>query len=300
MRPAANRHLTVRDRVFLAVNGFGLSVLVLLFLYPLVYVVSASFSSPGAVVSGRVWLFPVDVSLAGYRAVFRHEAIWTGYGNSFFYMTAGTTINVVMTVLMAYPLAKPGFYGRGFFTFLLVFTMMFNGGLIPTFLLVRRLGLYNTRWALLITQALTPFNVIIARTYFRHSIPRELYDSAVIDGASDTRYIHSILLPLSKPMLAVIALYYAVWHWNQFFWALVYLSDRALYPLQLVLRDILIRNEVSIEAVGGDILELERLQGMADLLKYSLSVVASVPVLVVYPFVQKYFVKGVMIGALKG
>lgn len=300
MNVISSKRLSREDQVFMTVNGGVLWLLLILLLYPLLYVLSSSFSSPSAVISGKVWLFPVDVNLIGYKAVFRHEVIWSGYANSFFYMAAGTAINVVMTVLLAYPLAKPGFYGRNLFTFLLVFTMMFNGGLIPTFLLVKDLGMYNTRWAMLIPQALTPFNVIIARTYFRHSIPRELYDSAIMDGSSDTRYIWSILLPLSKPMIAVITLYYAVWHWNQFFWALVYLNDRALYPLQLVLRDILIMNEVNIEAVGGDVMALERLQGVSDLLKYSLIVVASVPVLAIYPFVQRHFVKGVMIGALKG
>ncbi|GHH97876.1 carbohydrate ABC transporter permease [Neobacillus kokaensis] len=287
------------DRIFTVCNYIFLSLLVLSVLYPLIYVVSASLSSTKAVASGQVWLFPVDFSLLGYKTIFEYSKIWLGYGNSLFYMIVGTTVNVILTILAAYPLSRKDFYGRGFFMFLFVFTMMFNGGLIPTYLLVSDLGLVNTRWALIIPSALSVFNVIITMSFFRATIPNELLESAQLDGCNDFKFLLKIVLPLSAPIIAVISLFYAVGHWNSYFGALIYLRDASLFPLQLILRDILVQNSVD-PAMLGDATQLANKIGLQQLLKYSLIVVSSLPVLIAYPFVQKYFVKGVMIGSLKG
>lgn len=291
---------TKGDRIFTYVIYIFLILLTLSILYPLIYVLSASFSSPEAVTAGKVWLWPVHFSLLGYKTVFNYGEVWTGYANSIFYTVVGTAINVVLTILAAYPLSRGDFRGWKFFMFLLLFTMMFNGGMIPTYLLVKHLGMLNTRWALIIPNAMSVFNVIITRTYFKTSIPKELLESAQIDGCSDFRFVRSIVLPLSGPIIAVIALFYAVGHWNAYFNALIYLRDKDLYPLQLVLQNILVQNQVNPNVMSSiDASMREKLTSLRELLKYSLIVIASVPVLAIYPFVQKHFVKGVMIGSLK-
>lgn len=287
------------DRIFTVCNYIFLSLLVLSVLYPLIYVVSASLSSTTAVASGRVWLFPVDFSLLGYETIFQYSKVWTGYGNSLFYMVVGTIVNVSLTILAAYPLSRKDFYGRGIFMFLFVFTMMFNGGLIPSYLLVSDLGLINTRWALIIPSALSVFNVIITMSFFKSTIPNELLESAQLDGCNDFKFLFKVVLPLSAPIIAVIALFYAVGHWNSYFGALIYLRDESLFPLQLVLRDILVQNTVD-PSMMGDATQMANKIGLQQLLKYALIVVSSLPVLIIYPFVQKFFVKGVMIGSLKG
>lgn len=287
------------DRIFNVINYTILLLFVLAVLYPLIYVVSASFSSAQAVSSGQVWLWPVDFSVRAYQEVFNHSRIWLGYANSLFYMSIGTVINVTLTVLAAYPLTRKDFRGRSIFIFLFVFTMMFNGGLIPMYLLVRDLGMLNTRWALLIPNALSVYNVIVTMSFFRATIPDELLESAQIDGCNDFKFVWKIVLPLSAPIIAVMSLFYAVGHWNQYFDALIYLRNDSLFPLQIILRDILIQNEVDLSLMG-DIDRFEERLGLQQLLKYSTIVVASLPVLIIYPFVQKHFVKGVMIGSLKG
>lgn len=291
--------LSPGDRVFITINYLFLSLFFIIVLYPLIYILSSSFSSTDAVISGRVWLLPVEPTLLGYKAVFKNPQVMTGYANSGFYTIFGTMINVVMTVLAAYPLSRKDFYGRGMIMMLFTFTMLFSGGLIPTYLLTKNLGMIDTRWALLIPNAMAVLYVIIARTYFQTTIPDELYEAAELDGSSDIRFIVSIVLPLSSPILAVMVLFYAVEHWNSYFDALIYLKTAGLYPLQIILRNILIQNEIQMNMMA-DIDAMMKLQGMSDLLKYSLIVVASIPVLIIYPFVQKYFVKGIMIGSLKG
>lgn len=291
--------LSPGDRVFITINYLFLSLFFIIVLYPLIYILSSSFSSTDAVISGRVWLLPVEPTLLGYKAVFKNPQVMTGYANSGFYTIFGTMINVVMTVLAAYPLSRKDFYGRGMIMMLFTFTMLFSGGLIPTYLLTKNLGMIDTRWALLIPNAMAVLYVIIARTYFQTTIPDELYEAAELDGSSDIRFIVSIVLPLSSPILAVMVLFYAVEHWNSYFDALIYLKTAGLYPLQIILRNILIQNEIQMNMMA-DIDAMMKFQGMADLLKYSLIVVASIPVLIIYPFVQKYFVKGIMIGSLKG
>lgn len=285
------------DKIFDVINTLFLIFCVIMIIYPLIYIVSASFSSVQAVTSGKVWLWPVDISLAGYKAVINYPGIWTGYLNSIFYTVLGTTINIILTVLAAYPLSRKDFHGRNFFMFLFTFTMIFSGGIIPTYLVVNKLGLVNTRWAMVIPNAVAVWNVIIARTYFQSSIPKEMLEAARIDGCTDLKFLTSVVLPLSKPILAVLALFYAVMHWNAFFDALIYLKDKNLQPLQMLLRQILVMNE--IDMTNMDVVTATKFQGMRDLVKYSVIIVASVPVLIIYPFVQKYFVKGVMIGAIK-
>ncbi|MFE5317531.1 carbohydrate ABC transporter permease [Paenibacillus sp. NPDC056579] len=287
------------DKMFTIINYTVLSLFLITIMYPLIYIVSASISSSEAVISGAVWLWPIDPTLDGYSAVFKHKLIWSGFMNSIFYTVAGTAINVVMTILAAYPLSRKDFYGKNVFMFLFVFTMMFSGGLIPTYLVVKDLGLLNTTWSMLLPGALGVWNMIITRTYFQTTIPDELLEASQLDGCTDFQFIWKIVLPLSGPIIAVITLFYAVGHWNSYFNALIYLKNQNLYPLQLVLRDILVQNDVDLNMLM-DVAEQAKREGLRELLKYSLIVVATVPLLVVYPFVQKYFVKGVMIGSLKG
>ncbi|WP_020573790.1 carbohydrate ABC transporter permease [Actinopolymorpha alba] len=290
---------TRTDRIFNACNYVILGLFLIAVLYPLLYILSASFSDPQAVLSGRVWLWPVDVNLNGYRAIFEYQSIVRGFLNSLFYAGVGTLVNVTLTLLAAYPLSRRDLFGRNSFMLLFVFTMLFSGGMIPTYLVVHNLGLLNTRWALILPTAMAVWNMIITRTYYQVTIPHELLEAARIDGCDDFRFFTRIVLPLSKPIIAVNALFYAVGHWNQFFNALIYLTDESLFPLQLVLREILVQNSID-PAQLTDAAELLRRQEIRELLKYALIVVASVPPLLAYPFVQKHFVKGVMIGSLKG
>jgi putative aldouronate transport system permease protein len=287
------------DRIFNICNYLVLTVFLLSVLYPLMYIVSASVSNPTAVVAGRVWLWPVEPTLDGYRAIFRYNTIVRGYLNSIFYLVVGTLVNVIMTILAAYPLSRRDLYGRNWIMVLFVFTTLFSGGLIPTYLVVRNMGLLNTRWALIIPGALAVWNVIITRTYFQVTIPHALLEAAQLDGCDDFTFLWKIVLPLSGPIIAVNILFYALGHWNAFFNALIYLTDERLFPLQLVLREILVQNTIDPAALT-DPSELLRKQHLRDLLKYALIVAASLPPLLIYPFVQRYFVKGVMIGSLKG
>ncbi|MCE5170559.1 carbohydrate ABC transporter permease [Paenibacillus profundus] len=287
------------DRLFHIVNNAVLGLFLIIVLYPLLYVLSASFSSSSAVISGKVWLWPVDFSLEGYQAVFRHRMVWTGLQNTIIYTALGTVVSLFITILAAYPLSRSDFKGRRAFTLLFVFTMMFNGGLIPSYLLVRELGMLDTIWAMVIPTALSVWNVMIMMTYFRTSIPKELLESAQMDGCNDFMFLLRIVLPLSGPIIAVVTLFYGVDQWNQYFNALIFLKKEKLFPLQLVLRDILIQNQVSQETLG-DVQTAAARQGLRELLKYSLIVVSSAPLLAAYPFVQKYFVKGIMIGSIKG
>lgn len=288
------------DRAFFIVNNLILLMALILVAYPIIYVFAASFSSRNAVVTGQVILWPVNFSLEGFEAVFSYRQIMNGYANTFFYTFVGTLINVSMTMLAAYPLSRKGdMPGRNLFMYLFTFTMMFGGGLIPTYIMMQNLGFIDRRIVLLVPNAMGVFHLIIARTFLTTTIPSELYEAASIDGCSHVKYFTKILLPLSKPLLAVLVLFYAVGHWNSFFDAFIYLKNPALYPLQLVLRDILIVNTIDPTAVTDPVSQ-EKKQGMVELLKYAVIVVASVPVWCLYPFIQKYFVKGVMIGAVKG
>lgn len=287
------------DKVFDGIVLVFLTLLLILVLYPLIYIVSASFSSASAVTSGKVILLPVDFSLEGYKAVFENKDIWLGYKNTIIYTVCGTFINVAVTLMAAYPLSRKDLQGKGILTFFFTFTMLFGGGMIPNYILIRDLHLMNTRWAIILPGALSVYNMIVARTFIQSNIPDELLEASQLDGCSDTKYFFSIILPLSKAVIAVLALFYGVGHWNAYFNAFLYLNDKKLYPLQIFLREILINNTMDMNSFVDPTL-MEAKQGLADLLKYSLIIVASVPVLCLYPFAQKYFVKGVMIGSVKG
>lgn len=287
------------DKAFIILVYVLLSAVMLIVLYPLIYIISASFSDPQAVVSGKVVLWPVDVTLRGYKAVFKNPKIITGFINSFIYMGVGTVVNLIMTMLCAYPLSRKEFTARNKIAALFVFTMYFSGGLMPTYMVVNKLGLINTRWAMIIPSAMSTYNMIIARTYMVNSIPDELYEAAQIDGCSPFKYLLKVVVPLCKPILAVLTLYYGIAKWNNYFDAMLYINDASLQPLTIVLREILIQNQID-PTMLTDASAIAKLQGMTELLKYAVIVVASVPVLAIYPFVQKYFVKGVTIGAVKG
>ncbi|MBM7788430.1 carbohydrate ABC transporter permease [Tenggerimyces flavus] len=288
-----------QDKAFNVVNYFVLTIFLLVVLYPLVFIISASISSPIAVSSGEVWLWPVDITFNGYQAVIEYRTIVSGFLNSLFYAGVGTIINVTLTLLAAYPLARRDLYGRNVLMFFFAFTMLFGGGLIPTYLVVKDLGLLDTRWALILPTAMGVWNMIITRTFYQVTIPNELHEAARLDGCDDFNFFWRVVVPLSKPIIAVNALLYAVGHWNQFFNALIYLTDQTLFPLQLVLREIVIQNRIDPGAMV-DASELARRQELRDLLKYCLIVIALIPPLIAYPFVQKHFVKGIMIGSLKG
>lgn len=286
------------DRLFLAGVYTVLGIVLVAVLYPLVFIVSSSLSSPLAVSSGKVWLWPVDLTFVGYKVVLSNPQVLQGYGNSLFYAFIGTIISVTLTIVLAYPLSRRTFFGRNALMMFITFTMLFSGGLIPTYLVVKQLGMLDTRWALLIPQAIWVWQIIIARTFFQSSIPEELAEASEMDGCSDLRFLWSVVLPLSKPIIAVLILMYAIGQWNAYFDALIYLKTQSLYPLQLILRSILILNSAASSNI--DAAEQLRRQQFADLTKYSLIVVASLPVLVIYPFVQRYFVKGMLIGSVKG
>ncbi|TDO30593.1 putative aldouronate transport system permease protein [Kribbella sp. VKM Ac-2527] len=286
------------DRIFLIGVKTMLWITLILVLIPLIYVVANSFSSASAVSAGRVFLWPVEPSLRAYQEALSDPQILKGYYNSLIYAVGGTLISVTLTIAIAYPLSRRRFFGRNVIMSLLLFTMLFSGGLIPTYLVVQDLGMLNTRWAMVIPSAIGVWQVIIARTFFRSTIPDDLYEAAVLDGASDLRFLWSVVLPLSKPVIAVIALMYAIFQWNTYFDALIYLKDPGLYPLQIVLRNILILNSTTGSA--SDVAQQLERQQLANVLKYALIVISSLPVLLIYPLIARHFTKGVMVGAVKG
>ncbi|MET0886244.1 MAG: carbohydrate ABC transporter permease [Mycetocola sp.] len=285
------------DRAFVVVAYVLLTVFLLVVLLPLLNIVASSLSSPHAVSSGQVLFWPVDITFRGYTEALGNPAIVRGFANSIFYTVVGTLISVAGTVAIAYPLSRHNLFGRKVITGAVVFTMLFSGGVIPMYLVVQSLGLLDTRWAMLLPNAIGVWQVIIAMVFFRASVPDEVYEAAQLDGASELRILWTIVLPLAKPLIAVIALMYAIMQWNSYFDALLYLRDADLQPLQLVLRGLLVLNDMG---GGGDVSEQLRRRELADLLRYSTVVIATVPMLVAYPFVAKYFNKGIMVGAVKG
>lgn len=288
-----------QDKVFYTVCYAVMVVLTIIVLYPIIYIVSASFSSGSALARGDVWLFPVEFTLAGYERVLKYDKIWIGYRNTILYTVAGTAINVVMTLICAYPLARKNLRGRGPLMFLFSFTMLFSGGMIPGYLLMKNLHLLNTVWVMLLPGAISVYNMIVARTFIQNNIADELLEAAKVDGCSDIRFFFQMVLPLSKAVIAVLCLWYAVGHWNAYFNAFLYLTNEKLYPLQLFLKDILVASDVGADMIM-DIDELEAAYNLKSLLKYAVIVVSTVPMFAFYPIVQKYFKQGVMIGALKG
>jgi putative aldouronate transport system permease protein len=289
---------TRTDKIFLFGVKLMLWIALIVVLVPIIYIVANSFSSASAVSAGRVLLWPVEPSLKAYKTAFADPQIMRGYLNSFIYAIGGTLISVTLTVAIAYPLSRRTLFGRNAIMSVLIFTMLFSGGLIPTYLVVQDVGLLNTRWAMVIPSAIGVWQVIIARTFFRSTIPDELYEAATLDGASDLRFLWSIVIPLSKPVIAVIALMYAIAQWNSYFDALIYLKDPGLYPLQIVLRNVLILNQSGSNS--QNLAQQLDQQQLANVLKYALIVISSLPVLIIYPFVARHFTKGVMVGAVKG
>ena len=292
---------TASDRVFNAVNYVFLTVILLAVAYPLYFMAIASFSDPHLVNNGKLWLIPRGITFEGYRRIFGDSRIWTAYLNTTIYTLGGVSVNLLVTIPAAYALSRRDLWGRNLVMALFTFTLLFGGGLIPTYLIIRSLGILNTRWVMIIPNAVAVWNLIIARTFFQTTIPADLLDASRMDGASNIRFFASVVIPISPAIIAVLALFYGVGHWNAFFEALIYLKDPELYPLQLVLRSILIMNESAAEMMeAADPDTVAEQQRIIEVIKYGLIMVASVPVLLLYPFLQKYFIKGVMIGALKG
>lgn len=293
------------DKLFLGFVYFFLFLALVVVLYPLIYIVSASISNPHMVNSGEMWLLPKGITLEGYKTLLGNNSIWRGYANTIYYTVLGTSINLIVTLPCAYALSRDDFYGRRAFTNFMIVTMFLSGGLIPSYLLIRSLGMLNTVWALVIPGAVSVYNVVVTRTFFQSTIPREMEEAAIVDGCSDFRLFMQIVLPLSTPIIAVLALFYGVGHWNSFFSALIYLSDKSMYPLQMVLREILILQDMSSNTVGSNVTAevanmLYSKQQLAAVIKYGVMIVSSLPVIMVYPFLQKYFVKGMMVGSIKG
>ncbi|EES74021.1 putative protein LplC [Paenibacillus sp. oral taxon 786 str. D14] len=288
------------ELVFKIVLGLVCTVIFLLIAYPLYFIVIASFSDSTLVSTGKVLFLPKNVSLFGYREIFQDGRIWTGYRNTLFYTFFGTLVNLLFTLPAAYVLSRKEFKARRVIMFLFVVTMFFNGGLIPTYLLMKDLHLTNTVWVFIVPFCVNVFYLIIARTFFETSLPQELHEAAVMDGCSHFTFFVKVALPLSKALVSVIGLYYLVGHWNDFFTALIYIRDNDLQPLQMVLRDILLSNQVFANGAGTGGDAGGYAQRYADQIKYGVIIVSTLPILVIYPFIQKYFEKGVMIGSIKG
>ena len=294
-----NSKKSLVDSTFDIVNYSILGIVLLTVIYPLYFIAIASISEPNLVNSGQVWIIPKGIMFEGYERVFSDPNIMTGYRNSIFYTVFGTVINVTLTLMAGYSLSRKDLKGKNAIMLFMTFTMFFSGGLIPTYLVVKSLGMINNIWAMLIPNAVGVWNIIIARTFFQTSIPDELLEAAIIDGCTNTKFYVKIALPLSKALIAIMILFYGVGHWNAFFNALIYLRDKKLFPLQLVLRGILVDSQMLAEMVKDQDM-LSEYQRLTEVIKYALIIVASLPLLIVYPFVQKYFVKGIMIGSLKG
>lgn len=295
---------TRQDKIFLTLNYIYVTIAFLLVAYPLVYMISASISNPKEVASGAMWLFPKDITFEGYERVLQDQRIWSGYANTILYTVVGTAVNLAFTIPAAYALSRRDLVGRGFFMGVFMFTMFFGGGLVPSYLLIKELGMINSMWALILPSAASVWNIIVSRTFFQGTIPSELQEAAQIDGCSNFKLFFKIVLPLSMPIIAVMALFYGVGHWNSYFSAMIYLNDSAKYPLQLVLRQILVLQEMSAQGSGmmdgSSASALNNKAEVAALVRYAVIIVSTLPVIIIYPFLQRYFVQGVMIGSVKG
>lgn len=280
------------DKIFDWLINILMGAIAIMFLLPLVHVVVCSFSSVNQVIAGNVGLFPVDFTIDGYKEVFADEKLWRGFGNSLFYTFVGTIIQVTLQMLCAYPLSRRDFKGRKVINLFLILTMFISGGMIPTYLLISKLRMLNTIWALIIPGCVSVFNIIVIRTYMETSIPFELQEAARIDGCGDFGIFCRVILPLSRPIIFVMVLYAIVGYWNNYFNSLLYIQDSSLFPLQRVLQDMLVSNNSSIGG-GTEV-------GKQEQLKYVTIVVSSLPLLIIYPFFQKYFEKGVVMGGVKG
>ena len=305
MKNRALKNMNISNRVFYILNSVFWIVVMFIILYPLYLVCIASVSDPDAIVRGEVIWHPVDFSLIGYEAVLKYKELWSSYANSIFYTGASICISIVVTLAAAYALSRKTFPGKSLINLYFVITMFFSGGLIPTFLVMRDLGLYNTRLVIILMGCVSVWNLMVARTYIQNSIPEELYEAAMLDGATHFQYFTRVILPLSKTIIAVLAVYYGVAKWNDYFTGLVYLRDRALLPLQTVLREILATLQVDMTGdymmtMADSAASMQEAVRIANVSKYCIIVVATGPVVILYALMQKYFEKGVMIGSLKG
>jgi len=291
--------LGMSDSAFNVLVTVLVTIIFLVILYPLIFVVSASFSSGTALSSGRVLLWPVDFSLEGYKMVLGYQDMWIGLGNSILYVVCGVTQNMFYTLTAAYVLSRKDFYPRNAITLFLAFTMWFSGGLIPTYMQYSYFGMVNSRLGYILMAGYGVSNVVIVRTYFQSSIPEELLEAAQMDGSSDTGYFLKIAIPLAKPMIAVQTLNYIVATWNAYMGPMIYLRDRMIKPLQLVLREVLAATQIDASSFSDPSLA-EKMASIADVMKYSIIIVGCIPMLMIYPFIKKYFEKGMMIGSLKG
>ncbi|MDD3766623.1 MAG: carbohydrate ABC transporter permease [Eubacteriales bacterium] len=287
------------DRVFDTVNFIFVTMVMLVIIYPMYYICIASISDPMSIMGGKVMFWPSGINFDGYQKILNYESIWTGYRNTIFYTVFATTINVVVTLMAGYALSRRDLPGRTFFISLFMFTMFFSGGLIPTFLFVKSLKMYDTIWPMILLGTVSVWNLIITKTYFQENIPQELLEAAVIDGCDDYTFFRKVVLPLSRAIVAVLVIYYAVGHWNSYFNALIYLKTESKYPLQLFLRQVLMQNQFYDE-MSIDNENAVNAMMIAESMKYGMIIISSLPILVIYPFLQKYFVQGVMIGAVKG
>jgi putative aldouronate transport system permease protein len=280
---------------FNVINAIVMIIVCIATLYPFLFVTAASLSNPVFIAQGKVGIIPQGFTTLAYKMVFEYPMIGRSYLNTIIYTTVGTSINILMTILAAYPLSRKSFIGRKFFSLMVFFPIIFNSGMIPSFLVVNGLGLRNTIWAMVLPGAIASFNVIIMRTFFE-AIPEALEESARIDGASHMQILYRIILPLSIPSIATIGLFYAVGHWNSFFGAILYLRDQKMQPIQIVLRNIVIMNQTDsvMQSISDDRAQI------SESIKYATIMVATLPILLVYPFIQKFFVQGVMIGSVKG
>lgn len=290
------------DIVFQVINGVFIALFLIITLYPLIYVLSASISDPNKVLIGEMWLWPVGITFEGYKRVFQNMDIWIGYRNTIFYTVGGTLLSLAITLPGAYALACNTLPGRKGFSMLFLFTMFFSGGLIPLYLMLKGMGLTDTIWAVLLPPAASIWNIVITRTFFQSTIPPGLEEAAVIDGCSVFQRFFRIILPLSAPIIAVMALFYGVGRWNSYFNEMIFLNNRSLFPLQVFLRELLVVTQMNTTTmVSGDMaVSLAEQTRLAAIIKYAIMIVSTLPIIVVYPFLQKYFVKGVMVGSIKG
>lgn len=289
-----------QDKVVCFINYILLALLLVIVLYPIIYIISCSFSSGRALMSGRVRLLPVEFTLDSYKAVFKYDSIWVGYRNSIIYTVVGTVISIVLTLFAAYPLSRDDFRGKKFLTAIFLFTMMFSGGLIPSYLVVKNLKLIDTIWAVVLPGAVSAYNMIVARTFFKQTISKELFEAAEMDGCSDFKFFIKMVIPLSTPIVAVLCLWVAVSLWNSYFNPMLYINSQEKYPLQLVLRRILLMSQVDLKSSNVNPELIFKNKYLSEMLKYGTIIISSLPLMIMYPFIQKYFVKGVMIGSVKG
>lgn len=292
---------TTGDKIYDVIVFIFLTLILIIVAYPLYFIVISSVSTPTAVANGEVTWFPIGFTFEGYKAVLTESSVITGFLNSILYTVVGTLINLGTTLPCAYAISRDDLRGRKYFIFFFMLPMFISGGLIPTYLVVQNCGFIDTIWALVVPGAVSVYNLIVARTFFKSNLPSELLEAAKLDGCGNTRFFFSIAIPLSGAIIAILTLYYGVGHWNSYFSALLYINDHNKFPLQLVMRSILVKNSMQ-QAVqtAESFAELARQRQVAELMKYSLIIISSIPVLILYPFIQKHFVKGVMIGSVKG